>query len=274
MESNKVHSSVVKALQACGLCLLMSASGVTLAADDSNKVDISASVKVLADDGCAVTIGAPSHTMEMTWTRKEGVSSVLVTSGNDPVYVTLTATGGDGCQLSSKMAVRTVPGAGMETTDDDYPSFRKSFGKRGGFWRIMPLLANAVFYTDNNTQTAGAGKISWDGPSVNQDDKVTFGSNPKNQSGAQLESPPVGEGDFVFLTDEYAEAGGGVLMDDGNNEGHFSSDKPEEVYKSAKIGFGALIATDPENINGKRSPDLASAGDPVSLSWMVYFDQI
>lgn len=274
MKSNKVHSSVVAALQACGLCLLMSASGVALAADGSNSADISASVTVLADDGCAVTIGAPSHPMEMTWTRKKDEpSSVLVTSSHDPVYVTLTATGGDGCHLNSKMAVRTDPGAGMVTTDDDYPSFRKSFGNRGGYWRIMPLLADTRFFLDENATTQGTGKISWDGPKVGGADDVTFGDTPKNKGGEPLESPPIGVGEFVFMTDEYVEEGGGVLIENESNVGHFSSNNDSEVYKSARIGFGALIATDPENVDGERSPELASAGDKVSMSWVVSFDQ-
>lgn len=274
MEKYKTSRSAVIILRAGSLCLLIAGSGAALAADSPNSADISASVTVLADDGCQVTVGSSSHPMEMTWTRNKGVSSVEVKSSNEPVYVTVTATGGDSCHLGNNMKVRTLAGAGMEaTTDDEYPSYRKSFGTKGGLWRVMPYLANAIFYTDDAAQSQGAGKISWDGPKVGPEDKVTFGSEPANQSKDTIPSPGVGNGEFVFMTDQYAVDGGAVLIDDGGNEGSFSSDNPEEVYKSARIGFGALIATDPENVNGTRSIDLASAGDQMSMSWTVYIDQ-
>ncbi|EPA0076736.1 hypothetical protein ACQYI1_002617 [Enterobacter mori] len=102
---------------------------------------------------------------------------------------------------------------------------------------------------------------------------MTFGSEPATHARETISNPDLGSGEFVFMRDQYAEDGGAVLIDEGSHEGAFTSDKPEEVYKSARIGFGALIATEPENVNGTRSADLASAGDKVSMSWTVYIDQ-
>ncbi|WP_371972976.1 hypothetical protein ACB496_15285 [Lelliottia nimipressuralis] len=270
MERYKTSRSVVTALRAGSLCLLV--AGSALAADSPSSAEISASVTVLADDGCAITVGKADHPMEMTWTRKDGASAVDVRSVNAPVYVTVTATGGDSCHLSTSMKLRTVSTDMGDPTMDDFPSYRKNFGSKGGFWRVMPYLANAIFYTDEAASVPGAGKISWDGPTLG-DENVTFGGEVANHAGEKVNNEGVGSGEFVFMTDQYAESGGALLIDDGQNEGGFSSDKSDEAYKSAKIGFGALIATDPESTDGTRNPDLASAADQVTMSWMVYIDQ-
>ncbi|EPA0076735.1 hypothetical protein ACQYI1_002616 [Enterobacter mori] len=160
MGKSETSRSVVTTLRVGGFCLLIAGSGAALAADSQNRADISASVMVLADDGCCVIVGSPGHPMEMTWTRKEGIPSFGVTSSTEPVYVTVTATGGDRSHLNSNMTLRTVAGAGMEeTTGDDYPSLRKNFGSKGGYWRVMPYLANAMFYTDEAALNRGTGNI-------------------------------------------------------------------------------------------------------------------
>lgn len=71
---------------------------------------------------------------------------------------------------------------------------------------------------------------------------------------------------FSELTRGLRGLSGVLLVDSAGNSGSFSSDTTGEVYKSAKLGFGALIATEPENFDGVPSPQLGSGGDQFTFT--------
>lgn len=267
-------SSRVSLLRASSLCLMLAGPSVALAADDSNQAEISASVSVVATEICKIIVLPSGRNMAMTWTRDtEGVSSATLVSPTDPIYVTVKSLGGENCNVNN-LTLRTKIGDGLEqmVSDSGITYYRSKVNNQGAFWRILPYLADAKFYLDDSVNSEGSGKISWDGPTSGDGDTVSFLHEPKNKASDTIESS-AGAGKFMFMTDEYVEDGGALLVDGANSEGHFSSDKQDEQYKSARLGFGALIATDPENADGVPNPQIASGGDLVTFSWVVYIDQ-
>ncbi|MEB7884011.1 hypothetical protein [Serratia fonticola] len=273
MKKYKAPSSGTTLLRASSLCLMLAGPSVALAG--SNSAEITASVSVVSTDICSVQVSLPDNIMQMTWTRDaHGVGHAELTSTTLPAYVTVRAQGGTSCNLNN-MKLRTLAGPGMIplTTEGDITVFRANAGSQGAFWRILPLLADARFYTDEAMAMLGSGKISWDGPKAGDVDEVTFSPQIVKPGKEVIPTASVGQGDFMFMTDEYVEAGGALLVDSAGNTGSFSSDAPSEQYKSAKLGFGALIATEPENVDGVPSPQLGSGGDTFTFSWTVYIDQ-
>lgn len=260
-------------LRGGGLMALLALAGSVQAAD--NSAAVTASVTVLDTESCTITVSPTSHAMAMTWSRNaEGVVSYNVTSSTEPVNVTLRATGGNTCTLNN-LTLRTEMGSGIVPGPDSGKqnfTFKKSVGSQGGFWRFMPYLARAQFYTDEQQTQPGTGKITWNGPSEAPYNHMVFGDTATIKGTEVLDMESMG-GDVVFLTDQYVEDGGALLIDKGVNEGTFTSSVAGEKYRSAVLGFGALMATAPENVNGTRAPELAAGGDQVTMTWTVYIDQ-
>lgn len=276
MKKNKTQSSGVSLLRASSLCLMLAGPSVALAADDSNHADISATVSVQATEACHVTVAQVRNSMAMSWTRSaEGVSSTTLTSGStEPVYVTVATSGGENCNLNG-LQLRTEVAANMELMKKEggNSAFRVKLNEQGAYWRILPILADAHFFTDEQGSQEGDGVISWNGPGAS-DNVASFSKDIQKAANLIIDADGVGEGKFLFMTDEYvANGAGALLIEDGNQIGHFESNAQGEKYKSAKLGFGALIATDPENVDEERSPELASSGDQATFSWVVNIDQ-
>ena len=260
-------------LRGSGLMALLALAGSVQAAD--NSAAVTASVTVLDTESCTITVSSASHTMAMTWSRNaDGVPTHDVTSSTDPVNVTLHATGGKTCTLNN-LTLRTEMGSGIVPGPDwegQNFTFKKSFGSQGGFWRFMPYLARAQFYTDEQLAKPGTGKITWNGPSKAPHNQMNFGDTATIKGKQLMDLESMG-GEVRFLTDQYVEDGGALLIDKGVNEGTFTSSAADETYRSAVLGFGALMATAPENVNGTREPALAAGGDQVTMTWTVYIDQ-
>ncbi|MCS4267304.1 hypothetical protein [Serratia sp. BIGb0163] len=273
MKKYNTSSLRVSLLSVSSLCIMLAGSNVALAGN--NSADITASVSVVSTDICGFQVSPADKSMQMTWTREtNGQGKVELKSSGEPVYITVRAEGGGNCNLNS-IKLKTVVGPDMipTITDDGITVFRVRTGAMGAFWRMLPLLADAKFYTDDATHTQGQGTITWDGPKSGESDAVTFGTAPKNHASDIGDGSAVGLGGYMFMTDEYVEDGGALLVDQAGNEGTFSSGASAETYKSAKLGFGALIATNPESVDGGPNPLLASGGDQFTFTWTIYIDQ-
>ncbi len=265
------------------LALLAAITGAP-AAMASNSVALGATVTMTSTNKCTVTVSPSTATlMGAAWRYGENPpvqgapsTDMTLTTGNEPPTVTVAASGPDACTVNN-MIVRTSLGNGVTPapmTAGQQIAFRKNFGSQGGFWRFMPYLANATFYTARTPSeaTEATGTITWHSPS--QGYTPTFEKTPQKHAGDRVDLQESMGGEAMFLTDEYVSDGGALLIDGGNNQGTFSTSAPDELYKSARLSFGALLSTDPENVNGVRDPMLAVDGDTASMTWTVYIDQV
>lgn len=271
MKNNTSQHRYSMFLRGGGLIALLALAGTVQAAD--NSAAVTASVTVLNTESCTITVTPTSHAMAMNWSRSsEGVVTYDVVSSTEPVNVSLSAAGGSNCSLNN-LTLRTEMGSGI-VPGPDYNSqnftFKKSFGSLGGFWRFMPYLARAQFYTDEQRTQPGTGTITWNSPSTGY--HMVFGSTATITGKQEMNMTSMG-GKAVFMTDQYVVDGGALLIDKGVNEGTFTSSESGETYRSAVLGFGAVMATAPENVNGIRAPELASGGDQATMTWTVYVDQ-
>ncbi len=166
--------------------------------------------------------------------------------------------------------------AGPTAGGGDAFTFRKPFGSQGGFWRFMPFLANAAFYTASDMVPANQaqGILTWHSPSPGF--LQTFTPTATMTAGTIVQGVGNLGGDVMMLTDSHVTNSNGLafLIDSGVNEGYFTSSNATENYQAAQLSFGALLATDPENVNGVRDPSLAANGDSITMGWTIYIDQV
>ncbi|MGQ5837766.1 hypothetical protein ACUNIZ_25640 [Serratia sp. IR-2025] len=264
-----------------GLTLAALCCSVSAWAD--NSATFNATVSVTSTNACTVSVTpASGGAMTATWNypgQPATAGTLTLTSGNAPPTIIVRAIGPTGCNLNN-VKLRTVMGAGVEpgpaVNDGDRFTFRKSFGSQGGFWRFMPYLANATFYTalDMTPASQAQGTLTWHSPSPGF--QLTFSSTTTMAGGSTMSNIAALGGDVMALTDSYISGGDGLafLIDRGVNEGYFTSSNATESYQAAQLAFGALLGTAPENVNGVRDPSLASNGDTVTMGWTVYIDQV
>ncbi|HFT7665024.1 TPA: hypothetical protein ACGR4L_001050 [Serratia marcescens] len=248
-----------------------------------NSATFNATVSITSTNACTVSVTpATGNAMTAAWNypgQPATAGALSLTSGNAPAAITVRALGPTGCNLNN-FKLRTVMGDGVQpgptAGGGDAFTFRKSFGSQGGFWRFMPYLANATFYTASDMTPANQaqGTLTWHSPSPGF--LLTFGPTATITAGTAMPAVGAMGGDTLMLTDSYVTGGDGLafLIDSGVNEGYFTSSNATESYQAAQLSFGALLGTDPENVNGVRDPSLATNGDSVTMGWTVYIDQV
>lgn len=231
---------------------------------------LSASVTVLPEGGCTLLVTPPTDpTFTLNWGADSGIERVNPTSA--PRNLTVQAADDAGCTLNALKITSEVGGQHPPGTNGKY-SFRVPLMPGGeGYWRFMPYLARAQFYLDRNATQEGTGKITYHSPSPYD---LTFQTTPKFNAGdkeylAVMGESPGEAANSLFMTDEYVTDGGALLVDGDNVTGTFTSDNSSEVYKSAVLGMGVVVATGPENSQGTRDDSVARPGDSATMTWTV-----
>lgn len=237
-----------------------------LAADQTT---LSATVSVLPIASCAVTVTPPTDmTFTMNWSPDTGIQ--VTSASKAPRNLTVKAAADTGCSLNTLSITTTSNGARSPGGSGNF-SLRVPLTSNTGYWRFMPYLARAQFYLDDNATQEGTGKITYQSPSPFS---LTFQSTPKYAGGdtdylAVMGEDPGGAPNSLFMTDEYVESGGALLIDGDNHTGSFSSSNATETYKSAILGIGVLVATGPENAAGGRDDTAAQPGDTATMTWTI-----
>ncbi|NIH07132.1 hypothetical protein [Providencia rettgeri] len=244
----------------------------TVQADDSiSSTDIKASVSLISDDNCIPVVGTATNPMAMRWTRNQnGTGQAALTSSGEPSNVVITITGGSSCSLNTLRLTTSMGGGAVQGPDyqgQNYTWLQPIPGSSNGQWRFLPYLARAQFFTGNDAITGlGTAKVHWHSPSNGYD--LTFEATAKHNGGELIDIDPMG-GESMFLTDEYVTDGGALLMDKNVTTGVLSTDATSEIYKSAILGFGAMMATGPENTNFVRDDTVVSTSGQVNMNWTV-----
>ncbi|WP_272668211.1 hypothetical protein [Providencia sp. PROV117] len=244
----------------------------TAQADDTpSSTNITASVSLVSNDNCIPIVGAASNPMEMRWTKDQnGTGLATLASNGEPSNVVITITGGSSCSLNTLKLTTSMGGGAQQGPDYHGQNFTWAQpipNSQNGQWRFTPYLARAQFFTSNDAVTGlGTAPIRWHSPSEGHD--LTFSTSPQQHGGERINIESMG-GESMFLTDQYITDGGALLMDKNSTTGILSTEATGEIYKSAILGFGALMATGPENINFVRDDTVISSSGQVNMHWTV-----
>lgn len=256
----------------CGLgavSVLLALFAAPASAADS--AEMTATVSVLPAMNCAVEVTPPDDsTFNASW--RSGSIPQITSGSTTPRNLMVKVKGDAGCSLNALRMTTTMTGGDHPPGGSGDYSYRVPLTpSAGGYWRFMPYLARAQFYTDDSATQEGTGKITYHSPNSSN---VVFQDSPKYTGGQTEYLEVMGEdpgevANSLFMTDEYAADGGALLVDGTSNIGTFSSDNTAEVYKSATLGLGVLIATGPENATGERDNAVAAEGDKATMTWTI-----
>jgi len=240
-------------------CVMLGCAATAVQAGGTNQIQLSATVQIGEQDNCDVEVGPPSGApMAAKWVKDgEGKSSLTVIS-TEPPSVRVKSTGGANCSLNN-LALTVYPGANLPSTTEKYALLREfeTTAHQMAYWRFIPYLAQARFYTGEDYQTGEAAfsDISVNGPDTTRDDldTMTFQESPSYLAGHTIS---VEERDYKILTNQYAADGGAAVMvyDEQYTSKFFYKDESAR-YQSAVLSFGALLATDPDGAGGNADPD-------------------
>ncbi|ELD3253963.1 hypothetical protein QUR14_004368 [Enterobacter hormaechei] len=254
-------------LPASGIMMFMVAFNASAAVSGDSSVDMSAVVSITSDDACALTVSKPGNTaLTATWTNKPGQTPdktfINTTADKAPMYISVATSGATNCALNNMKIITS-------TTASSDPGIewlhQVNFGSLNGAWLFAPVLTDFKVYTDNSYGTAGTGNITI---------KSAVGDNFTVQSGVKRNEGDIGGGKYL-MTNTYLVGGTyniADMLEHGSNTGTitFSTDHSTELYKSARIGVGAVLSDNPiDRTTDSVNKNVAKDGDSATMNWTV-----
>lgn len=273
MKRKQTELRQVKRIGLAAMLALGGAAGVQAAG--SNTVDLHASLQIGAPQNCSVNVTSPSGgAMTAKWDKGEdaGNSSLTVTSTTPP-SVTVTSTGGTSCSLNNLKVSTYMQGNDSAGAEESYAMIRTFTREAGGdgSWRFIPYIAQAKFFksTDAMTGQAPYDKVTYDAPGsdVSDLDQVQFQDEATYHAGELIASFPDTR-EYKFLTEHYVAAGAAIQVYKGEHTGSFNIPSPE-LYQSAVLSFGALLATDPDDDSGQADRTKGPDNNLLDIGWTV-----
>lgn len=256
MKRKQTELRQVKRIGLAAMLALGGAAGVQAAGN--NTVDLHAFLQIGAPQNCSVNVTSPTGgPMAAKWEKGEevGGNSLLTVTSTTPPSVTVTSTGGTSCSLNN-LKVSTFMQGNDADAIDSYAmirTFPREADSSNGRWRFIPYIAQAKFFksSDAMTDQASYDKITYDAPGVEHGDldQVKFQDEATYHAGDSMASFPDSR-EYKFLTEHYVAAGAAIQVYKGEHTGSFNIDSPE-LYQSAVLSFGALLATDPDDDSGQ-----------------------
>lgn len=261
----------VLALSVAALTGGLGMSGVANAdVEGSASTDFTTTINVTSDNTCTLTVTPPADTsFSASWVANSASGTATMTNtttDTNPHYITVTAAGGTTCSLNNVRLETTTPGK----TINKRPAI--TFGSSGGNWTYGPALAAFQFYTDDAFTTAATGAVT--GHNAQGTYELSQGTTTAKEHAGDIGTASATLGPNMALTDSYSNfIANASLTDikDGLPSGSvtFSTDKPTEIYKSAKFGIGVTVSTAPVDAVGTRDIALAANGDVVTMPFTV-----
>lgn len=262
----------VKLILRLALFIALLVGSITLHAEaKNNTVDFVANVKVISDRKCAFTITPPAlTTFSATWNKKAGSNSrwTKVTDGRNS-YIKVAAHGHADCTVNGLKIASKVHEAiyipGVDAAGGAVP-----FGNNGGYWVVVPQVADAKFYLDDNF-------TAQERMTVEAHTEVAKGSNEywgnfRNGPGYIIDK---GIGWFSKKQGEIGSSGASRLSDSRalptNALGDTTSFKLEhnKPFKSAAFGVAVLWGANPIDADGRPAFDRALDGDTVNATFTM-----
>ncbi|MCU6244191.1 hypothetical protein [Enterobacter asburiae] len=233
---------------------------------EGNGEELLLTIDITSGNNCTLNVVYPdSQTFDTEWTADtiSQSSQMVVKSDTAPRLIRVQAEGGSKCELNNMNIESVVTQA--EQAPGTNVAYVSSFGASGGSWRFVPSLAQILLYTGSDFTGLSASTIT-----------VTdaTGAGHTEQSGALVhggEKVVTTEITGLSLTDNYFSSSYVPLAANGTSGSlSFStSATASESYKSAEIGIGGVVASDPEDKSGIRDLMVATDGDTATLKWTV-----
>ncbi|HBC0589384.1 TPA: hypothetical protein I3599_004758 [Enterobacter cloacae] len=248
----------------------MVAFNASAAISGDPSVNMSAVVNISSDVTCALTVSKPGNTtLTANWTRKAGDNPestfVNTTADKNPMYISVAASGASNCALNN---MKIITSTTAPNTSGSTWLHAANFGSLNGAWNFAPFLTDLKLYTDDNYGTAGTGAIAIT-------DAIGRAYNVQSSTSGSEGAWTGGDAGKYQMTNTFLVGGSHNMADmlaHNSTTGTitFSTDSATEMYKSAKIGIGAVLGTDPINRNtGTVDKTLAANGDVATMNWTV-----
>ncbi|HBC0589207.1 TPA: hypothetical protein I3599_004579 [Enterobacter cloacae] len=250
----------------------MVAFNASAAVSGDSSVNMSAVVNISSDVTCALTVSKPGNTaLTANWTRKAGDNPestfVNTTADKNPMYISVAASGASNCALNNMKIITSTTAQNISGSVGQGSKWFHvvNFGSLNGAWKFAPFLTDLKLYTDNHYGVAGSGNITITNANGSP---LTVQSTVKAHEGSI-------DSEKYRMTDSYIVGGafnmGDMLMHNSlTGTITFSTDSAAEMYKSAKIGVGAVLGTDPIVRNTATvDKTVAANGDVATMNWTV-----
>lgn len=271
----KIMSIVMKnklTATALALTTIMGMGYSTLAAANDS-ADFTTTINVVSENNCIAQVskGATGTEWALTWTLPAvGDSSIDYTrTVTTPLEVLVSINDGPGneCHLNDMTIAADMKVAEQVSGSAAY----KVPTQGGGFWRYMPVVAQAKLFTDTAYTTAVSGVVNVIGA-----DGGKYSVSPSSIATAYEEYTPLaaanwGSNPAVVLSDGYVGTEGyaPLTVSGAPTAVAFTMDATGQNVDSAIIGISAVIASDPEDGSGNVDTSAALNGETITMPFTI-----
>lgn len=259
---------------ALAVCSVMGMGYSAGALADGDSVDFTTTINVSSINKCeaTVTAGDTGSNWALTWTldSASGPSSIdYGSAATDPlqVKVTINDDAANDCHLNG-MKIAADMGSSVSVAGDS-AAFKQPVSN--GFWRYMPVVADAKLYTDTTWTTAVDGDVSVKGA-----DAEDYTVQATAQHTAQEQITPAagwnwGSNEAVVLSNGYLNNGGYAPLTANGAPAPvtFTLGTPAQNVDSAIIGVSAIIASDPEDAAGTTDVNAVVDNEVVNMPFTI-----
>ncbi|EPE7788948.1 hypothetical protein ACSOQX_003019 [Yersinia enterocolitica] len=268
-------------MTALAVCTVLGLGYNTMASANITSVDFSTTITVDSPNTCTFTsaVAGGNSSWDLRWaltTAGDPTSSSMVSnSPTDPLFVNVMADIGSAaaCTLNkmtfgTDMKTATVAGAG-----DEENVYRVETAN-GGFWRYAPVLSKLELFTTNT------GADDEDSASLVTLTNITV----KDANGAshaqQAVAGPAGKQEgtafkgfknqkAMLLTDSFFGSADVPLSKGSSSVALSFIDSTSAIIKSARIGVGVIVASNPEDAQGYVDVDAVNGGESINLPFVI-----
>lgn len=270
MKLNTSNKLTVIALSVSTLIGGLGMSGAASAALGGDTSGIfTARVNVVSDQVCTLNVTQPTDKVfQAKWTANTAsdTSAFSELTTSEPLEVEVKAVGATSCTLNNVKITTAVNNATALAPGGNSAAL-VAFGSSGGSWVVMPFVARAQYFTDDNYTTAGAADVTLH-TAVGGDTEVVR-ATASEEAGTSARTTSIGGPSFdsgYLMAASYVNA---QLTTNALGDTTTATFSAPETYKSAKFGISARIGSAPVDGAGAIDRKLAANGDVVNMPFTV-----
>lgn len=259
---------------ALAVCSVMGMGYSASALADDNSVAFTTTINVDSVNKCVATVakGAAGTNWALGWSLDNGGVSTIDYSndaaGIEPlqVVVSINDVSVPTCHLNN-MTIRADMGAAVPAGAS---SSAYKVSTSNGFWRYMPVVAQAHLYTSNDETASVTGNVK-----VNGADGITYTSEATKQNDGRTDITPTAGWNFgadaVVLSNGYLDNGGyaPLTFNGAPLPVTFGQTGTAEDVNYAVIGVSAIVAKDPETALGVADKEAVVDQEQVTMPFTI-----